>query len=240
MSGNTTIDRRSSPPPLEAADHAAARATGVFYLALGIAGMLGFLLVRPALADPDAAVTLTNLREHETLARVGIALEMAVVLAQALAAVWFYQLFRAVDAFAAGMIAVFGMMNAAAIMASGACLATALQAALGDAGAGAGTPQLMYALSENFWGVGNLFFGLWLIPMGWCVLRSETMPRLLGRLLVVSGIGYVASGFVTYLLPEAEVVVVLLAAPATVSEFWMLGYLLVRGAGRRRPQPAVS
>jgi hypothetical protein len=232
MSDSATIDHQSSPPLMADADHVAARATGVFYLALGITGMLGFLVVRPALVDPDAAVTLVNLQEHETLARVGIALEMAVVLAQSLAAVWFYRLFRAVDAFAAGAIAVFGMMNAAAIMASGACLATALQAALGDAGAGADTPQLMYALSENFWGVGNLFFGLWLIPMGWCVLRSGTMPRLLGRLLMVSGIGYVLSGFATYLLPEAELVVLLLAAPATVGEFWMIGYLLVRGAGR--------
>lgn len=56
----------------------------MFYLALGIAGMLGFLVVRPALADPEAAVTVANLQEHETLARVGIALEMAVVLVQSL------------------------------------------------------------------------------------------------------------------------------------------------------------
>jgi len=230
MSGSATTDRQV--PPVADADHAAARATGWFYVALAVAGMLGFLVVRPALADPDAAVTLANLRERELLARVGIALEMAIVLAQALAAVWFYRLFRAVDAFAAGMIAVFGMMNSAAIMASAACLATALQAALGDAGAGAGTPQLMYALSENFWGVGNLFFGLWLIPMGWCVLRSGTMPRLLGRLLMISGVGYVLSGFVTYLLPEAGIVGLVLAAPATVGEFWMIGFLLVRGAGR--------
>lgn len=232
MSESATIDQASPPSPVADADHVAARLTGAFYLALGITGMLGFLVVRPALADPDAAVTLANLQEHETFARVGIALEMAVVLAQSLAAVWFYRLFRAVDAFAAGAIAVFGMMNAAAIMASGACLATALQAALGDAGGGAGTPQLMYALSENFWGVGNLFFGLWLIPMGWCVLRSGTMPRLLGQLLMVSGIGYVLSGFATYLLPEAGPLVLLLAAPATIGEFWMIGYLLVRGAGR--------
>lgn len=234
MSVTTTTDRPPSPVGRHP-EPAVARTTGAFYLALAIAGMLGFLLVRPALADPDAARTLANLREHETLARLGVALEMCVVVAQALVAVWFYRLFRRVDGFAAGTIAAFGLMNSAAIMASAACLATALQAALGDAGAGAGTPQLMYALSDSFWGMGNLFFGLWLIPMGWCVVRSGTMPRLLGRLLVVSGVGYVLSGFVTYLLPAADVVVVVLAAPATVGEFWMIGYLLVRGAGRRRP-----
>jgi hypothetical protein len=29
-----------------------------------------------------------------------------------------------------------------------------------------------YLVSGNLWGVGALFFGLWLIPMGSCVLRS--------------------------------------------------------------------
>lgn len=233
MSTSTTVDRPAPPPASAVPDPTAARTTGAFYLALGVTGMLGFLVVRPALAADDAATTLANLQDHEALARLGIALEMGVVLAQALTALWFYRLFRPVDRFAAAAIAVFGMVNAVAILASGACLATALQAALGEAGAGAGTPQLMYALSENFWGMGNLFFGLWLIPMGWCVIRSGTMPRLLGRLLVISGIGYVLSGFVTYLLPQADLLTILLALPATAGEFWMIGYLLVKGAGRR-------
>lgn len=31
---------------------------------------------------------------------------------------------------------------------------------------------MLYVGSEHFWGVGALFFGLWLIPMGWLVLRG--------------------------------------------------------------------
>lgn len=39
-----------------------ARTTGAFYLALGITGMLGFLMVRPALfVAGDPAATLANL-----------------------------------------------------------------------------------------------------------------------------------------------------------------------------------
>ncbi len=66
------------------------------------------------------------------------------------------------------------------MLVSAAALATALDAALGAAGGNESTPQLIYALSEHLWGAGNLFFGLWLVPMGWCVLRTGTMPRLLG------------------------------------------------------------
>ena len=52
--------------------------------------------------------------------------------AQALTALWFFRLFPSVDSFAAGAIAVFGMVNAVAILGSAALLATALDAA-GDA-----------------------------------------------------------------------------------------------------------
>ena len=94
--------------------------------------------------------------------------------------------------------------------------------------------QLMYLVSENLWGVGGLFFGLWLIPMGWCVLRSGSMPRALGWVLIIGGVGYVLSAFVRYLVPGR----VGAGRPAgdpgrPVGEFWMIGYLLIRGVDRR-------
>ena len=234
MTATSTSLPPASPHVAGPASDRTARTTGALYLALAATGALGFLAVRPVLADPDAAVTLANLQEREALARAGIALELGLVVFQSLAALWFYRLFRGVDAFAAGAIAVFGVVNAVAVMGSAAFLATALEAAQGGAGGGAGTPQLMYEVSENFWGVGNLFFGLWLVPMGVCALRSGTMPRLLGRLLVLGGAGYVLSGFVSYLLPDAEALAGVLVVPATIGELWMVGFLLVRGTGRAR------
>lgn len=221
-----------SAPALEAPPTHTARVTGALYLAVAFTGMIGFLLIRPALHDPDPAVLLANLRDHEALARVGIGLELGLVLSQAGVALWFFRLFRSVDSFAAGAIAVFGTVNAVAILSSAATLATALDYA--DEGVeDSGTPLLMYTLSEHLWGAGNLFFGLWLIPMGWCVLRTSVMPRLLGRLLVVGGVGYVLSGFVSYLLPDVPALAEVLVVPATIGEVWMIGYLLIRGAGRQ-------
>ncbi|MFI7022754.1 DUF4386 domain-containing protein [Micromonospora sp. NPDC049900] len=210
-----------------------ARATGLFYLSLAIAGALGFLTIRPrilAAGDPDA--TLAHLAGNESLARVGIALELLVVLAQTCTAVWFYRLFRAVDATTAGSIAVFGMVNAVAILGSAALLATAVQVATDPFGDAASTVQLLYLISGDLWTVGGIFFGLWLIPMGWCVLRSGWLPRALGWTLVVGGVGYVLNTFVTYLVPDAGILADLLVVPATVGEFWILGYLIVRGVRR--------
>ena len=214
-------------------DLGTARTTGLLYLGLAITGALGFLLIRPALFEPgDAAGTLANLVDSPGLARLGIALEMGVVVTQALVALWFYRLFRSVDSFAAGAIAVFGMVNAIAILGSAASLATALDIALEPVG-DPGTAHLLYLVSDNLWGVGALFFGLWLIPMGWCVLQSGPMPRALGWVLIVGGAGYVLSAFLRYLVPDAGSLVDLATIPATIGEVWIIGYLFLRGVGRR-------
>jgi hypothetical protein len=229
----SVIDRDAPSSTDDSELRRTARITGLLYLGLGVTGMLGFLVVRPALFDPDdAGLTLANLVDHAATARLGIALEMGIVVTQALAALWFFKLFRPVDAFAAGCIAVFGLANALAIMSSAAFLATASEVASDGVG-DEETAQLMYLVSDNLWGVGALFFGLWLVPMGWCVLRSGWMPRPLGWILVAGGVGYVLSAFWTYLVPDGDVVAGVLTVPATVGEFWMIGYLLVRGVARR-------
>lgn len=212
-----------------------ARITGALYLALAITGLLGFLMVRPALLDPaDAAATAANLVEKEGLARLGIALEYGIVLSQALVAIWFFQLFRSAHAVAAGAIAAFGLVNAVAILASAAAMTGALAVALdpslapgGDAGA---TAQLLYSLSTASWAGGALFFGLWLIPMGYAVVVSDWMPRLLGQVLMVGGAAYVVSAFSAILWPAAPAAVeMVLVGLATIGEFWMIGFLLILG-----------
>lgn len=209
-----------------------ARTTGLLYLGLAIAGLFGFLVIRPQLfAADDPSTTLANLVGHESLARAGIAFELLVVVTQALAAAWFYRLFRSADPVNAAGIAAFGLVNAVAILGSAAMLATAVEVALTPAGDAAATVQLLYVIAGNLWNVGALFFGLWLIPMGRCVLRSGWMPRGLGWVLVAGGIGYVLSTFARYLVPDVPLISDVLVLPSVVGEFWMIGYLLIRGVG---------
>ena len=107
------------------------RNTGLFYLALAITGMLAFLFARAELyVAGDAAATVTNLVQQEGLARFGIAAELALVGFQALAALWFYKLFRKVNSFAAISLASFGMVNAIGILISNASWLTSLNKAL--------------------------------------------------------------------------------------------------------------
>jgi hypothetical protein len=194
-----------------------ARITGLLYLGLALAGAAGFLTVRPMLfVSGDPAATLTNMAGHESLARAAVVLELLVVLTQALAAVWFHRLFASSDGLA---IVAFGLVNAVTILVSAALLGAAL-----DDNPNA---YLFYLVSGHLWTVGGLFFGLWLIPMGRAVLATGRMPRPLGWLLILGGVGYVLSAFATYLAPD--VVATVLVVPASAGEFWMIGYLLIRG-----------
>ena len=107
-----------------------ARVAGAWYLGLAVTGILGFLLVRPAIyVEGDAAATLANLQDKEALAHLGVMLEMGIVVTQALAAIWFYKLFRDVRKVAGVSVAAFGLINAVAIMASAVFLATAVAVA---------------------------------------------------------------------------------------------------------------
>ncbi|MGC4175452.1 DUF4386 domain-containing protein [Demequina sp.] len=198
-----------------------ARATGAWYLALAVVGMLGFLIVRPKVVvdDPDL-----------DLARIGLALELGIVITQAVAALWFYRLFAPINRSAAVGVLSYGLVNAAAILASASFLWAAIT--LDD-------PQftpLLHELSSSAWAAGAIFFGLWLIPMGWAVVKSARMPVALGWVLVVGGFGYVASAFSTIFLPDA-VLTEALSFPASIGEFWMIAYLLIWGI---RPDSVAS
>lgn len=219
-----------------------ARGTGAAYLGLGITGMLGFLVIRPQLFTDSPAETLANLADQQALAHAAVALEMGVVITQALAAVWFYRLLRDVRPVAAFAVATFGLMNAAAIMASGAFMTSAVAIAddpgmVGAADA-AGTVSILASLSQASWAMGTIFFGLWLIPMGWTAITTRRFPVALGWLLVVGGAGYLLSGLLDSGIADAPGWLVTgLALPATAAEFWMIGYLLIVGI---RPRAAVE
>jgi hypothetical protein len=216
-----------------------ARVAGLWYLGLAITGMLGFLLVRPAIHVPgDATATLKNLLEHAALARIGVALELGIVVTQALAAVWFYKLFRPLNVVAAGALAAFGLVNAVAILGSAAFMATAISVtqdmSLAPAGDVAATSQLLFELSASLWNVGAIFFGLWLIPMGYVAASSGRMPKLLGWTLILGGVGYLLSAFIGNGIGDVpRGLLDALPLPAGIGEFWMIGYLLVVGV--RRP-----
>jgi hypothetical protein len=208
-----------------------ARVTGFWYLMLAITGMVGFLMLHSRIyVSDDPSKTLANLTEHETLARIRLLFEFLIVISQALTAVWFYKLFKDLRHDAAWALAVWGTVNAVAIMVSAMAMGGAIAVANSTQSLNERLimVQLFIQLIKNAWGVGNLFFGLWLIPMGYIVVSSQRMPVWLGRLLIFGGAGYLVSAFISYMGVKGSWLD-MLVIPASIGEFWMIGYLLIFG-----------
>lgn len=203
-----------------------ARITGLFYLGLAVTGVLGFLFAREQIfVEGNAFETMNNLIDNEALARLGIAAMILISGFQALAAVWFFKLFRKKGSFAASLITVFGMVNAIVILVASAFWLIALNVAL--AGGMDSSIQTLFETHNALWQVGALFFGLWLLPMAYMASKYN-MPRVMVWFLVAGGVGYVLSTFTSVVLPEQNTLTEILPMPATIGEFWMIGYLLFK------------
>lgn len=209
-----------------------ARLAGIWYLMLAVSGIVGFMVYHPQVfVNSNPAKTLSNLINHTSTARTRLVCELVIIVSQALCAVWFYKLFYTVHKSAAFALALWGTVNAIVIMVS----AIAMSAALNIANTSITaleqktiSIQLLLQIITNAWAVGGLFFGLWLLPMGYIIIRSRRMPVWLGRLLILGGFGYLLQTFINCIGVQSSYTA-LLVMPATIGELWMIGYLLLFG-----------
>ena len=208
-----------------------ARTAGIWYFIMAVSGIFGFLIFHSQIFDPeDSQKTLSNLINLKSLARTRLLLEFSIIVSQALTAVWFYKLFRNINEWAAWTVGIWGLVNSVIIMISAISMGSAIEIASSS------DPfedkvlliELLRSLISNVWRVGGLFFGLWLIPLGYIITNSKRMPVGLGRTLIAGGIGYLISTTINYIGFESSLLSYL-TIPATVGEFWMIGYLLIYG-----------
>lgn len=208
-----------------------ARIAGLWYLLLAVSGVLGFMVFHSTIFVADnPKQTLLNITEQTSVARIRLLFELIIIVSQALTAVWFYKLFHNIHKWAAFSMAIWGTVNAMAILVS----AIAMQSAIGIATTSFTVEektvmiQLLSSIIKNAWTIGGLFFGLWLIPMGSVIIRSGRMPSWLGGLLILGGIGYLVQTFLKCMGVQHDYLN-MLVMPATAAEFWMIGYLLLFG-----------
>ena len=105
--------------------------------------------------------------------------------------------------------------------------------------------QVMLALhsSNNLILVSAIFWGLWLLPLGWLVIRCDFMPRVIGYMLMLGAIFYglafagpvLVSNYDDTLL--SDIVGYATGIPSIAGEFATALWLLVFGT-RRRTVPA--
>ena len=217
---------------------AKARLAGVFEAleglpaAFGQTAVLGMLVV-----NGNAAMTAHNILAHQTLYRLGFAVPL---LAVGFHVVWialFYQLFKPVNR-TVNLLALLGMLVGCAVQAIAAVLYLAPLFILQDAnslGAFSRAQQqdlalIAVTLSHQAFNVYLIFFGFWCVLAGYLIARSTFIPRILGILLALDGLGWM-----TYLWPAlASAIFPVIAVVAAVAELSLQLWLIVFGVNNQR------
>ena len=107
-------------------------------------------------------------------------------------------------------------------------------AAFGIAGSNALVLLLLDIHTYGFL-IAQIFFGLWLAPLGYLAYKSGMFPRALGVVLVVAAVSYLVDVLAAFSFPDLakQIHPFLIVAP-TIGEIGMVVYLLVWGV--RIPQ----
>ena len=220
-----------------------ARIAGVLYLIVGIAGAFAEGFVQPKMyVAGDAAATAGNVIANVGLVRIGVVAELLDQTILVFLALTLYVLLKHVHQSMARAMVVLVVLAAGisclnvVFEFAGLRVATDLTyaAAFGVAGSNA---LVLLLLDMQHYGllVAQIFFGLWLAPLGYLAYRSGLFPKALGVTLVVGAGCYLVDLLLKFLAPGIGGLAALVVIPSAVAEVWMLGYLLAIGVKAAKP-----
>ena len=224
------------------------RLAGLLYLIVVATGIFSLAYVPSQInVANDPAATAHNIVMHESLFRLGIASFLIEQVAFLLLPLVLFRLFRTTHPTAAVLMVALALAGIPIALVSAGYRLDAL-ALLTDARFGqAFAPeqlQAMAALSLEAYGNGllvtRLFWGLWLLPFGYLVLKCGFLPKLLGVLLMLGCLGYLVNVFGELLVPHYFDMWIANYAgiPAAIGEIGTCLWLLLVGA--RRPKTGVA
>src|SRR6266480_7724512 len=184
----------------------------------------------------DAAATANNVRDSEFLLRLGIAGELFSSTVVIFAVLAFYSLFKAVSGKHARAMLVLMLISvpisylnvlndlAAITFARGPEFLSSFAQPQRDA-------LVLFFLRLHSQGLvlAQIFWGLWLFPLGILIWRSGFIPRILGIATITAGCGYVIASSVTLFLPASVQGIGDLAMILGVGELAFL-WMLIWGA----------
>ncbi|MGH6987464.1 MAG: DUF4386 domain-containing protein [Caulobacteraceae bacterium] len=180
-----------------------ARVAGVLILVSLLAGLFGEVYVPNATLGVDAGA----LGRHSALLRAGAAAYLLEALCDVSLTLIFFVLFRPVSRNMALLAAFFRLEATAVFGASEFFYLTAVLASGGPASLKTIPQDQLRALmhfSFEVYASGSsnmVFYGAGAIVIGWLIWRSGFLPKVLGALWVVGGLGMVANAFATVAAP---------------------------------------
>jgi hypothetical protein len=247
------IEDRPHARPREASIQTYARIAGVLFLVSFVAGGFGEAYVPARLVvATDATATANNIVASEWLLRLGFASYLVEAVCDVVLALVLYVLLEPAGPRLA-LLAVLFRLVATAVFAVAELFFFAPTLILRGADyLNAFTPDQLNALAllslETYKlgaGLFMVFYGIPCVLFGYLIYRSGYLPRVLGALFAVAGLGFAVSSFVLVLAPAYASPVLFL--PMIVAGLALTTWLLVRGvdvpkweasAGREGVAPA--
>ncbi|MFZ0275088.1 MAG: DUF4386 domain-containing protein [Acidobacteriaceae bacterium] len=214
-----------------------ARIAGLWYLGFTLGPFYLLYVPSRTVVQNDAAATAASVLGHETLYRWGM-------LAETLGAVIFiglslalYRLFEGVDRHRARQLMALVLVSSALGLVTVVFNAAALLVFRGgdafaafDGHTREAVGMLLIRIHGQAIGVNQTFWGLWLLPFGWLVVRSRFLPRWLGYWLLLDGIAWIVVGITWFLAPDYVDALFRYFQPVFLAELVAMIWLLIMGA----------
>jgi uncharacterized protein DUF4386 len=214
------------------------RFAGLLYVLTSIVGFFSMGYVPgKVIVQGNATATASNIAAHETLFRLGIAGELVGQAGFVFVALVLYDLLKGVSRRHASLMVILIVVSipiasvnelnsvAAIVLVRGADFLSVIEKPQRDVLA-----MLFIRLHGQGFVVAEMFWGLWLFPLGLLVYRSRFLPRFLGVWLGLAGIGWVILSLTGILLPQYQDKVDTYSQPAIVGEIAFMLWLLIKGA----------
>ena len=222
----------------EASPRFKARMAGVFYVLTAVTSVFGqsFMLGK-LVVKGDAVATAQNILAHQVFFRLGFASLIISVAFSIAMTILFYDLFKPVNR-SVSLTAAFFHLVGLAIMAFGSLLQLAPLVVLGGGQYLSvfkveQLRALAYSsleLSAQAFEAFLVFFGFYCVFIGYLIFRSTFLPRIVGALMALTGVGYLTflwKPLAAYLSPYN-------LAPAALGETSLMLWLLIVGVNVHR------
>lgn len=236
--GTHVLDAPAPPPPRFAwlTANPGRRAGFMYFVLPMLAPFSLFYVPGKLIVSGDATATARNILASESLYRAGIAAGLASAIGFIFVVRVLYRLLSPVNRAHAGLMTTLVYMMVTigfALTVTDLAVLTVLKgtdflAPFTQAQREA-IAYLFISVSKHGVLLAMVFWGLWLFPFGWLVLKSGFLPRILGILLLMNGVAYVVLSFTTLQFPEYASIVRRLAFPFLFGELWIILWLMIVG-----------
>ena len=215
-----------------------ARIAGFLYLIVAVFSIFSFVYMDLKIYVPDdAATTACNILSSELLFRLSFISSIIYQIAFLFLVCALYKLFNTVDKDQAILMVIFVVVSIPIALLNMLNQFAPLLLLNGSVYLSAFNSAQLQALSMVFIEMYNygifitqIFWGLWLFPLGKLVFKSGFSPKWLGVLLMISCFGYIIESLVMFLFPGYEVITYPGLMIATVAEFSLIFWLLFKGS----------